>query len=101
MQHFAWEDQREILCYNSDVAYSAVLQLPWCTMYNFHRNVVQPPIRMHIIMLQLPMVCHNNTRIALLLQQVKLPLFIKHVILILIVGLSLGIASFEKVDSSV
>ena len=30
--------------------------------YNFHWNVLQLPIGMHIIMLQLPMACCKNTR---------------------------------------
>ena len=36
----AWEDQRENLCYNIDVAHLAVLQLPWCATTS-HWNVVQ------------------------------------------------------------
>ena len=42
-------------------------------------RVLQLPIGMHIIMLQLPMVCCNNTRISqnVLMQLVKLPFFIK------------------------
>ena len=38
-----------------------VLQLPWCVTTS-HWNVVQLPIGMHIIMLQLPLVCCNDTR---------------------------------------
>ena len=38
-----------------------VLQLPWCATTS-QWNVVQLPIGMHIITLQLPLVCCNNTR---------------------------------------
>ena len=38
-----------------------VLQLPWCAI-TFQWNAVQLPIGMYIIMLQLPLVCYNDTR---------------------------------------
>ena len=38
-----------------------VLQLPWCATTS-QWNVVQLPIGMHIIMIQLPLVCCNDTR---------------------------------------
>ena len=41
-----------------------VLQLPWCANTS-QWNVVQLPSGMHIIMLQLPLLCYNDTRIPM------------------------------------
>ena len=48
------------ICYGLNVmCISHITALQEC--YNFHWNVLQLPIRMHIIMLQLPMACCKNT----------------------------------------
>ena len=55
--------------------------------------MLQHPTGMHIIMLELRT---NGMHQDCFMQQVKLPLFIKHAIPISIVGLSLGVTSMFK-----
>ena len=55
------------ICCGLNVMYH-IPQLPRCVTtslvcYNFHWNVLQLPIGMHKIMLQLPMACYKNTRV--------------------------------------
>ena len=58
MQHSYTSDQREFLWYKCDVSEP---QLSRCVITS-QWNVVQLPIGMHIMMLELPLVCCNDIR---------------------------------------
>ena len=64
-----------------------VLQLPWCATTS-QWNVVQLPIGMHITMLQLPLVCYNDTREPMQISLI-ITLYISTPYKLLIVGLNL------------
>ena len=61
LSHLRSKGVSVVKCDVSQPQLPGVLQLPWCATTS-QWNVVQLPIGMHIIMLQLPLVYCNDTR---------------------------------------